>query len=141
MLWRPTGRGCGGISLITRQTPEREDPVAMLSGVAAWELERISAGWRIRRASSYNDFSAAGSTAARQSDLAVSYCQPGFAIRLLSCVSIDLLTGQTPERKDLTPMFTGLAAWEFELTDLQGWRLPRATGYVHQRTWFRPWSP
>ncbi len=43
------------IFLATGQTPEREEPVALLSGVTEWEFERTTTGWRFRRASGYND--------------------------------------------------------------------------------------
>ena len=44
-----------GIYLITAQTPQREEPVPLISGVAEWELECTSAGWRFSRASGYQD--------------------------------------------------------------------------------------
>jgi hypothetical protein len=44
-----------GIYLITAQTPEREAPVPLISGVVEWQFERTSAGWRFSRASGYQD--------------------------------------------------------------------------------------
>lgn len=43
------------IYLVTGQTPEREEPVPLVSGVTEWGFERAAAGWRFRRASGYND--------------------------------------------------------------------------------------
>ena len=43
------------IYLVTGQTPEREEPVPLVSGVTEWEFERTAACWRFRRASGYKD--------------------------------------------------------------------------------------